>query len=115
MMEPDRKEKFTKHFKTGFSPQDDMDILEEEKLLIELINTPKRIIFRSNHASNILPLSGTLPRDKKKLIKQIDLAMEDEIIISSLKKNSYSKIDLLKPLPSIIDFKVPIGSCFPLW
>ncbi len=77
MIDPNRKEKFTAPFKPGFTPQEDIGILEEEKLLIGLINSPGRIIFRSNHASNVLPLSGILPRDKGKLLKQIDLAMGD--------------------------------------
>lgn len=75
MMEPDCIKKFTKPFESGFTPQDDAAILEEEKLLISRIDSPKRIIFRSNHASNVLPLSGTLPRDKEKLLSQIDIAL----------------------------------------
>jgi len=74
MLQPDAYIKFTTPF-TSFTPQDDIEILEEEKLLISLIDSPKRIIFRSNHASNVLPLSGTLPKDKNKLIDQIDNAL----------------------------------------
>lgn len=75
MMDPDCIKKFTAPFESGFTPQNDTAILEEEKLLISLINSPNRIIFRSNHASNVLPLSGTLPRDKEKLLSQIDIAL----------------------------------------
>jgi len=32
-------------------------------------------IFRSNHASNALPLEGTLPRDKQRLLAQLDAAL----------------------------------------
>jgi len=74
MLQPDAHIKFTTPF-TSFTPQNDIEILEEEKLLISLIDPPKRIIFRSNHTSNVLPLSGTLPRDKNKLIDQIDNAL----------------------------------------
>jgi len=77
MIDPGLKNVFIASFKSGFTPQTDTEILEEEKLLISLINTQKRIIFRSNHASNILPLSGILPRDKEKLIGQIDQALID--------------------------------------
>ena len=28
-------------------------------------------VFRSNHASNYLPLKGTLPRDKEALLRQV--------------------------------------------
>jgi coproporphyrinogen III oxidase-like Fe-S oxidoreductase len=77
MLQPDCHVRFTAPFKSLFTPQDDMGILKEEKLLINLIKSPDRIIFRSNHASNVLPLSGILPRDKEKLINQIELAMEN--------------------------------------
>jgi len=77
MMEPEAIEKFKSGFKSGFTPQNDEGILQEEKLLINLINSPKRIIFRSNHASNVLPLSGILPRDKEKLIGQINQALNN--------------------------------------
>lgn len=32
-------------------------------------------IFRSNHASNALPLEGTLPRDKPRLLAELDAAL----------------------------------------
>ncbi len=75
MLDPGLKNRFITSFKSVFTPQTDIEILKEEKLLISLINTQKRIIFRSNHASNVLPLSGILPRDKSKLIDQIDTAI----------------------------------------
>ncbi|MCK5198714.1 MAG: radical SAM protein [Spirochaetales bacterium] len=75
MIDPNCRDRFTTPFETGFTPQDDVGILQEEKLLISLINSPERIIFRSNHASNVLALSGRLPGDKEKLIKQIDQAL----------------------------------------
>jgi radical SAM superfamily enzyme YgiQ (UPF0313 family) len=77
MINPENREILIAPFNTGFITQDHMGILEEEKLLISLINTPKRIIFRSNHASNILALRGTLPRDKEKLIKEIEQVMKE--------------------------------------
>ncbi len=33
-------------------------------------------IFRSNHASNYMALSGTLPGDKNKLLEDIDFALK---------------------------------------
>ncbi len=32
-------------------------------------------VFRTNHASNYLPLAGTLPEDKQRLLVTIDLAL----------------------------------------
>jgi len=34
-------------------------------------------IFRSNHASNYLALAGTLPKDKGRLLDQLDAALDD--------------------------------------
>ena len=78
MIAPDCRERFISAFEAGFTLQDDKGMLEEERLLISLINSPNRIIFRSNHISNALALSGTLPRDKEKLITQIDQALKGE-------------------------------------
>lgn len=52
-----------------------MQILNEQRELISLLNPPQKIIFRSNHASNALHLSGTLPKDSEKLMAQIDTAL----------------------------------------
>lgn len=43
----------------------------EMRELIKNINV-KNCIFRSNHASNYMPIGGTLSKDKEKLIKLID-------------------------------------------
>ena len=64
---------FYKYFKT-FTHLNDFEILEEQKKLIELLNVKNKVIFRSNHASNALHLSGTLPKDKEKLLEQINIA-----------------------------------------
>jgi len=34
-------------------------------------------VFRSNHASNYLALGGTLPKDKQRLLRALDAAIED--------------------------------------
>lgn len=47
-------------------------MLEELRLLIERLAPPSPVIFRSNHASNALPLAGTLPRDRTRLLAEID-------------------------------------------
>lgn len=68
--ETSRKEFITK-FGEKFYDQSDSDILLELAELIEQLNPTKRIIFRSNHASNALALAGNLPKDKDKLLTQI--------------------------------------------
>jgi hypothetical protein len=56
---------------------DPLEILEELGLMIENIEAPGPVVFRTNHASNYLPLRGTLPRDKESLLKTIRSAMKD--------------------------------------
>lgn len=68
------KERFLKAF-DSFTPLNDLQILNEQRELLSLINPPQKIIFRSNHASNALHLSGTLPKDSEKLMAQIDDAL----------------------------------------
>lgn len=56
------------------------DLFVELKTLIshlELTNT----IFRSDHASNYLPLKGTLGQDKANMLAQLDMALEGRIAL----------------------------------
>lgn len=57
-------------------------IMEEIKLMIENINIPdnKKIIFRSNHASNYLNLKGNFPEDKARLLDDINYAISNDYI-----------------------------------
>jgi len=41
--------------------------------------SPKDAIFRTNHASNYLPLAGRLPRDRGKLLELLDAALSGRI------------------------------------
>ncbi len=59
----------------------DEEMLDEQKRFISLINPKKSIIFRSNHASNALPLKGTLPKDKNSLLEVLNMALEDETLL----------------------------------
>ena len=56
---------------------DPLEILRELSLMIENIDAPGPVVFRTNHASNYLPLRGTLPRDKENLLKTIQNAMKN--------------------------------------
>jgi len=51
-----------------FRWQDDEEILAEQERLLAALDPPKPVIFRSNHASNCLPLAGNLPRDRDRLL-----------------------------------------------
>ena len=59
---------------------DKFDFLRELRWLIEELEV-KDSLFRSNHASNYLPLKGTLPQDKEKLLEMIDYALSHPEIL----------------------------------
>ncbi len=59
---------------TGFEWQSDDGVLDELEYLLDLLDPPKPVVFRSNHASNALPLAGNLPRDRDALLAQIRAA-----------------------------------------
>ena len=56
-----------------------MDAERTTRELKELIShlTLDRVQFMANHASNYLPLSGRLQRDKKSFIEALDQALAD--------------------------------------
>jgi hypothetical protein len=54
-----------------FQFQDDAAVLAEQERLLSLLDPPRPVIFRSNHASNCLPLAGTLPKDRDRLLAQV--------------------------------------------
>ena len=74
-LEEDAKDNFYKHF-MDFKPLDDFQILQEQKIFLELLNPINKIIFRSNHASNALHLSGTLPKERDRLVQELEYALE---------------------------------------
>lgn len=55
-----------------FIPLSPLETLQELKLMIEHIKVTRPCIFRSNHISNLLPLAGTLPKDKELLLSEIN-------------------------------------------
>ena len=80
VLDPGIEAEFLDGFDLSFLPQDDQGMLEEQYRLIDTLQQPpKRIIFRSNHASNALALAGTLPQDREKLLAMIAAARFGEI------------------------------------
>ena len=73
-LDPAVEPAFLARYGEPFAWQDDRAILAELRLLIERLQPPSPIIFRSNHASNALPLAGTLPKDRSRLLAEIDSA-----------------------------------------
>ncbi len=67
-LEGNTYDKFMAAQRGPFTFQDDAGILTEQARFLERLDPPKPVIFRSNHASNCLPLAGTLPKDRDKLL-----------------------------------------------
>lgn len=59
---------------------DRSEILRELRLMIEHLEM-EECVFRSNHASNYLPIKAVLNRDKTRLLKQIDGALENPALL----------------------------------
>ena len=60
---------------TMLTPQ---ELAMENRVILQHIDSDGSV-FRSNHASNYLPLKGTLNRDRDALIEQIDKALSGEV------------------------------------
>lgn len=61
----------------GFVPLTSAEVLEEQRSLLEQLHElpeGRKIIFRSDHASNYLPLKGTLPKDRERLLSELGAA-----------------------------------------
>ncbi|GAG65790.1 unnamed protein product, partial [marine sediment metagenome] len=58
-----------------FIPMEPMDILTELKTLIEHLELTN-CVFRTNHASNYLPIKGTLNQDKTRLLEILTETIE---------------------------------------
>ena len=57
--------------KGDFLPLSALEIMQELELMMRCIKVSKPTIFRSSHISNLLPLAGTLPKDKDLLLSEI--------------------------------------------
>ncbi|MDH7479280.1 MAG: radical SAM protein, partial [Syntrophomonadaceae bacterium] len=52
------------------------EILEELKTIIEGLDMKEPCIFRTNHASNYLPIKGTLPQDKNAILDLLNQVLQ---------------------------------------
>lgn len=77
-LEAEIRKEFETKFGEPFQMPDDLAILKEQQRLITGINPPKPVIFRSNHASNALALAGNLPKDRARLLEQINEALDGQ-------------------------------------
>lgn len=70
--------------KGEFVPATELEILEEEIKLLELLNL-ENVEFYSSHATNVAKFYGTLPHDRKDMIKTINKTINrlDERILNN--------------------------------
>lgn len=71
---PGVEERYREAFGEPFERQDDDGILEELARLVSKLDPAYPLVFRSNHASNCLPLAGNLPEDRKELLAVVERA-----------------------------------------
>ena len=74
LMMPERTQIYEKYQQGAFKPMEPFDILRELRLLVERLNL-SNCVFRTNHASNYLPIRGTLNQDKEKVLAVLDNAI----------------------------------------
>jgi radical SAM superfamily enzyme YgiQ (UPF0313 family) len=55
------------------------EVIDELGVMLGCVETDKEIVFRTNHASNYLPLGGILPQDKERMLKVIHDARKQRV------------------------------------
>ncbi len=84
LMIPSGTEIFRKKVKGEFQEMNSLEILQELKNFINQIdfhNQSAICIFRSNHASNYLPIKGILDREKDKILSTINYGLTHKNIL----------------------------------
>ncbi|MFX1378437.1 MAG: radical SAM protein [Promethearchaeota archaeon] len=84
LMVPTGTEIFKKKVSGKFVEMKSMDILQELKTFISHINFQNKdanCIFRSNHASNYLPIKGILDREKENILSTINYGITHKGIL----------------------------------
>lgn len=70
-----------------FQLPDQAGLLQELGLLVAAIDV-ERAQFQANHASNYLPLSGRLPRDKQRILQVIDDGLSGRLHLTAEKQRA---------------------------
>lgn len=84
LMTPSGTEIFKRMAKGEFQEMNSVEILRELKEFIKNVkfqNQSANCIFRSNHASNYLPIKGVLDRDKEKIIEVLNYGITHSDIL----------------------------------
>jgi len=83
LMLPRGIESYARLFKGQYIHMATPNLLKELEMFIEQLEL-NRSIYRSDHASNVLPLKGTLPRDKEKLTAMLRSASSNRELLNLL-------------------------------
>ncbi|MCB9794879.1 MAG: radical SAM protein [Alphaproteobacteria bacterium] len=62
----------------GWRLPEQLDLLRELRAFVQHAE-PGGALFRTNHASNYLPIGGRLPQDRGRILELIDLALEGRV------------------------------------
>lgn len=68
--------------KQRFAVPEIPDLLRELRTMVDLAR-PTNAIFRTNHASNYLPLGGRLPSDRARILEVLDAAIDGRVPLRS--------------------------------
>lgn len=68
---------YQRHLKGKFDVMDPRSILQELRWFLQDVDVPGPCVFRTNHASNYLPIAGNLPEDKDRMLAVIDRGLSD--------------------------------------
>jgi hypothetical protein len=80
LMVPPGTEIFKEKAHGDFEEMNSRGVLRELKIFIEHINFDNedaQCVFRSNHASNYLPIKGVLERDKQQILEAIQQGLDN--------------------------------------
>ena len=73
---------FKEYVEGEFELMNPLSILQELRLLVENIEV-ENCVFRTNHASNYLPIAGNLPVDRDRILEVIDSGIADPDLLRS--------------------------------
>jgi len=68
---------YQRYKKGAFELLDARSMLQELRWFLQDLDVEGPCVFRTNHASNYLPLAGDLPQDKKRMLDIIDRGLAD--------------------------------------
>lgn len=71
----------------NFEELDQVEVVRELREIVERLEM-RNTVIRSNHVSNFVALSGSLPKDKERMLAQIDAALADPSLMR-VRRNKY--------------------------